>query len=408
MSYTDEIDERTGNYLLDHWQGNLSLPISYWINGNLVAALNAILILAVGAEIKNSTYSLQMVSVFTIALIVVALSAWIWGAAGIWRSASKHASRGGTPFWAFAAQAMVVIGALNTSNQLAKIVPQLAEYSQLAVGHDPIGAKATLAVKGDTLSLNGWITSGTAAEFATTLNMHPEVRRLTLKSAGGRVRDATQIAAAVQNRALDTIAVGDCSSSCTIVFLAGTRRFAEVGSSLGFHSPSEAGLSDDEAQSANPDMRTAYSKAGLPVAFIDRAMATSSKSIWQPREPELVEAGVINSFTAERIVESNRSIARDVNAAGRKKLDEITTLAGAKASGEKLVYLHTLSVPIDRIDRSAIDRVGADVGMRLCENKINRLLIQSGASYSYEYRDSSDNLVGKYTVENCPPVLSMR
>jgi hypothetical protein len=233
------------------------------------------------------------------------------------------------------------------------------------------------------------------------LNSHPEVRRLKLNSAGGRVRDASRIAAAVSSKGLDTIAVGDCSSSCTIIFLAGTRRFAEVGSSLGFHSPSETGLTDDEAEAASPEMRAAYVKAGLPASFIDNAMATSSRSIWHPSETELVEAGVVNSFTEKRIIESNRSIARDVNAAGSKKEDEITTLTGDKASGTNLIYLHTLSIEANQIDHSELANLGKKVTAHICEKNINRLLIKSGGSYSYEYRDLSGHLIVKYNIDKC-------
>ena len=250
--------------------------------------------------------------------------------------------------------------------------------------------------------MSGWITAGTADEFTKLLNEHTEVHRLALQSAGGRIYDARQIAAAVASRKLDTIAVGDCSSSCTIVFLSGSRRFAEVGSSLGFHSPSGVGMTDNEAQTASPEMRAAYEKAGLPAQFIERALATSSQSVWRPNETELVEAGAINSFSVARIIASNQSIERDVNTAGAKRLDEVTTLAGANASGTELTYLFNISVPADRIEGGAIKRIGADAQRQLCSEKINRLLIGSGASYSYKYADSSGKFVGEYTVTKCP------
>lgn len=55
--YTDS--ERTGNYVKDHWLGNLPLPLSYWINGTLLSGASAVLILAFAAEIEGSNASLQ-------------------------------------------------------------------------------------------------------------------------------------------------------------------------------------------------------------------------------------------------------------------------------------------------------------------------------------------------------------
>jgi hypothetical protein len=402
MSNAKPIEKRTGNYFSDHWRGDLSLPLSYWINGSLVTGATTGLVIAVQAQLEKGDYSLQALSAIIVALTTLATAVWLWGAVGIWRSAAKHVTRGGKAFWAGAAQTMVIIGALNTAGQLVKTAPQLAEYGQIAAGSDPIGAKATLAVNGDKLSMTGWIAAGTADDFSRILSEHPELRRLSLQSAGGRIHEAIQIAAAVTNRGLDTIAAGDCSSACTIVFLSGTRRFSEAGSSLGFHSPSAVGMSDNEAQTGNSEMRAAYDKAGLPSPFIDRAMATSSKSVWRPDETELVEAGIVNGFSTERIVANNRTIERDVNTAGAKRLDEVTTLTGAKASGTELTHLYNVSVPADQIDTSAMGKIKMDTQHQLCADKVNRLLIRYGASYSYEYKDLSGNVAGRYTVSRCP------
>ena len=113
MSYLAPLDERTGNYFSDHWRGNLSLPLSYWINGSLVTGVTTGLIFAVQAQLRESSFSLQLASAVTVASVAFGVAVWLWGAVGIWRSASKHVSRGGKAFWAGTAQAMVVIGALN-------------------------------------------------------------------------------------------------------------------------------------------------------------------------------------------------------------------------------------------------------------------------------------------------------
>ncbi|BEU99970.1 hypothetical protein [Novosphingobium olei] len=410
MSFTnpDYLDERTGNYFVDHWRGNLSLPVSYWINGSLVVAVVSGLIFALSVQFNQSSSSLRIVSVAAIVLLILGFGVWIWAIVGIWRSASKHESRGGNSGWARVAQGMVVLGALNYSGQLAKAVPQLAEFGQLAAGRDPIGSSATLTIEGDALRLTGFISAGTADRFRTVLSDHPEVRRVLLMSPGGRIREATQIAGTIAARHMDTIAVGDCSSSCTIVFLAGAHRFAEVGSSLGFHSPSATSMTDSEAQTANPEMRNAYTNAGLPDWFVDRAMATSSSSIWRPTETQLVELGVINSFTPDRVARNNEVVANGINTNGPKRMDGITVLTGAKAQGSQITYMHKLDVQIPTMSKSAIERVGKGIESTACASIVDRLLIESGGSYVYEYRTPDGELVGRYKLDKCPAQAGLR
>lgn len=404
----DYVYERTGNYFVDHWRGNLTLPVSYWINGSLVMATVSGLLVAMGVQLKDSSSSLRIVSAATIVLLLIGFCVWLWVAVGIWRSASKHASRGGSSGWAVAAQVMVVLGALNYSAQIVKAVPMLAEYGQLATGRDPIGSKATLAIDGDALRLTGFISAGTAQEVSAALNGHPEVRRVLLKSPGGRIREATQIAETIAARRMDTLAVGDCSSSCTIVFLSGARRFAEVGSSLGFHSPSGTSMTDEEAQTANPEMRAAYTRAGLPKWFVDKAMATSSSSIWRPTETELIQVGAINGFTADRITRNNVVTANGVNSGGPKRIDDVTVLTGAKASGRQITFLHQVEMQISAIPKSAIDRIGKGIEATACINTVDRLLIESGASYVYEYHAPDGHVVGSYKLDWCPAQAGLR
>ena len=68
----------------------------------------------------------------------------VWQQVGIWRSAGKHQSRGGTAFWAGAAKFMVVLGVLGSASVfLTKGVPQINELTKLAFGDDPLRLVST-------------------------------------------------------------------------------------------------------------------------------------------------------------------------------------------------------------------------------------------------------------------------
>src|SRR5262249_31579159 len=86
------------SYLLRHWRGELSLPISYWVNGGLVAVgMNII------ATLVEASGSAGAAVLYLAALIPVS----IWQIVGIWRSADRR--RDG---WATAAKVFTAIGVI--------------------------------------------------------------------------------------------------------------------------------------------------------------------------------------------------------------------------------------------------------------------------------------------------------
>jgi hypothetical protein len=108
----DTAEQPSRNYFVRHWLGELSLPKSYWINMVLAVIAICFSAFALQAALQNSGVQRGP----------VALSAWIlfgflvlvivaWQLVGTWRSAAQHQERGGSAFWARAAQAMVVVGA---------------------------------------------------------------------------------------------------------------------------------------------------------------------------------------------------------------------------------------------------------------------------------------------------------
>jgi hypothetical protein len=130
------------NYFVRHWLGELSLPKSYWINMVLAVIAICFSAFALRAALQNSGVESGL----------VALSAWIvfgivvlvivsWQLVGVWRSASQHQERGGSLFWARAAQAMVVLGAS------AAVITAVADSSRFATSGTYASAAATEKVR---------------------------------------------------------------------------------------------------------------------------------------------------------------------------------------------------------------------------------------------------------------------
>ena len=188
---------------------------------------------------------------------------------------------------------------------------------------DETPARLTLGPGGRDLHLTGDLTEGIAARVAQVLAAHPRVERLHLTSDGGLVEEASSLAGIVTARRLSTVVRDTCISACTLVFVHGRRRYLLAGGRLGFHAPYEIGP-DGRMQAVDPaPERAAYTAAGVPPAFVARAMAVAPADIWIPRTAELRMAGVVTAVVGRgRFPETGRDVTAspsDRPAAGPSK-----------------------------------------------------------------------------------------
>jgi hypothetical protein len=104
------------DYVYRHWRGELSLPVSYWLNGCLLSVtLNAL----GRVTVESSAWQLQVFGA-SLALLGIPIIA-VWQLIGIYRSAN-----GKLGIWSKLAKGSVVFGWLRL----------IAYLGQLAVGFD--------------------------------------------------------------------------------------------------------------------------------------------------------------------------------------------------------------------------------------------------------------------------------
>jgi hypothetical protein len=410
--------DRSGNYVVRHWRGELSLPVSYWLNGGLIGG-GALFALALAVRaIEDAGGSLRTIAFAALGLLAASLLLWVWSAVGIWRSSNYHEERGGTAAWGYIAKIMVVIGILGTFGQLKSYTLQGLEYGALAAGGDPIGAPAeiSLAEDGKSVAVNGNITSGTAARFVSVIDAAPALETVVLTSPGGRMLEGTRMAEAIARRRLDTRVEGECMSACTFVLLAGRDRSASPEAAIGFHQPSFPGVSPAEMRASVEGARADYRRAGVAADFADRAMATSPDSVWVPDHDELLAANVLTttdtlvsaptpaSAAAERrAVERDLSlVARRLNARGRLRVDALTTFESAAASGAVLTYRYRLGLDRRRVDVAALRAaVRSDVEANICEDPDMEEMTRRGGRFVYDYRDRAGRRLFDVSVGRC-------
>jgi hypothetical protein len=299
---------RRGNYFVRHWRGDLSLPISYWINNSLSGAVLVVLTLVVSSQL-NTQASLRMFAISALTLLSLITIYAVWAPVGVWRSAEKHAARGGSPGWATTAKVVIVLSALGSLNAIfTTIFPQIKEYAQLALGHDAYGKiEAEVSTNGRYIMLKGGFGMGSSEEVRRLLDHVPGAKALVLESSGGRLLEASRIADIARERHLNTYVETHCESACTYVFLAGRDRAATPNAKLGFHQPHFPGIDASKLKEATQKMLEVYRQAGVSEAFLRRVQATASKDMWYPERDELIDAGVINRVSLGGEVDTYRS-----------------------------------------------------------------------------------------------------
>ena len=289
-------DVRSSNYVLRHWRGELSLPVSYWINGSIVGYLLSKALVGLDRSLLNTEMSLRLMVVPFLGFFLCFCAYYIWSIVGIWRSAENRIRLGKGSGWARTAQIAISLAALAVAGNLVKyIIPNSVELIKIGFGNDPVGSmKVVVSANGQAVILEGAFGAGTAAKVTEVLDAAPGIKTLMLNSNGGRTVEAERLAMVVEMRGLNTYVEGSCESACTYVFLAGKDRAATPNAKIGFHQPSTArgtGLRSDAEEVAR--MAGILRNRGLPEAFVQHATSTSFDDMWYPTRSELLEARVV-------------------------------------------------------------------------------------------------------------------
>ncbi|MCI2398259.1 hypothetical protein [Aliiroseovarius subalbicans] len=280
-------------YARRHWQGKLPFLATFWVN---VLALR----LVIGVGIVPLLPAPLPTAGF-VALVAADIGLFAWQAVGLIRfgdqqarsSAATGPSMAGLLVLAlFLLMAFVTWWQLFLTSPLAPARPDLLR----AQPDPPPLARLSLSADGTQLQLDGTIALGTRRRVEAVLHDAPGVGRLDLSSGGGHVHAARNLARFVQQRGLATHVSRDCSSACTLVFMAGHVRSLGPGARLGFHSyhlDVASGLPNvDPAAEMQKDLVFLQAQ-GLAVEFLQKIPAIPAREMWFPRRDVLVAAGVI-------------------------------------------------------------------------------------------------------------------
>lgn len=278
-------------YFRAHLRGDYSLARSYWLHTLLLqSALGAATVALIPWVSDN--YSARIASSAVLALSIGGVVLWFWAAAGTWASAGKHVARGGRPTWATLARIAIVLGGLRLIATAIDFGPGFQEHLRIAAGQQ-MGSPTTLQVRADgkSILLAGGINDGSAEQLEAALQRAPSVTTVVLSSEGGWIREGKLLGDVIRRHRLDTYVEQFCASACTLAFLAGHERAAAPSARIGFHAARAIGALKNAPPSTQ--LKRLYEEAGLPPAFVARAMATPHGQMWFPSQDVMLAAGVL-------------------------------------------------------------------------------------------------------------------
>ena len=305
------------SFFQKHLNGDYSLARSFWVNTFLIliiAPLAGVMLLPWLSNEFPSRYS----STGFLLITVVNVFAWVWAISGTWASANKHVSRGGRKFWVNTAKFFVVLEILRMLGEIEGMSGPIAEHWKVALGWQ-LGPDASIEVRADgkSILIAGGINDGTAERLLKALEIAPFVTTVVLDSTGGWVRQGNMIAKVISDRNLNTYVENECTSACTIAFLAGKERGAGPNSKIGFHSFRSIGANKEFNRITDSVLvKKSYSKAGLSDSFIKKVLNTPHDEVWYPSHGELAFEGVLTSMHSQGVkydsfescIDSNRDI----------------------------------------------------------------------------------------------------
>ena len=153
-----------------------------------------------------------------------------------------------------------------------------------------------LADNAQTLSLDGDVAHGVTKAVTQKLQENPQVNQFRLTSSGGNIFEARGLAKLVTRHGLSTLVDGECSSACTIIFMAGKHRTITNGSRLGFHQYAlqghKFGQTINIAEQQEQDLEF-FRQQGVSEPFLKRVFESNSTQMWFPTHAELRDGGVI-------------------------------------------------------------------------------------------------------------------
>jgi len=360
--------QRRRNYFVRHWRGELSLPVSYWVNGSLLTLLLVAILTAIRKTQLFEELGGEGTGLWILAVLMLSVSFAVWQSIGIWRSADEHPSRGGSKGWAIAAKVVVILGFIRLATFTLQEVPLMVEGFRLALGNDRTPPSQLRVVNHQTeVELAGGITFGATDALRKILDATPTIRIVQLNNVGGFITEADRLGQLISARGLSTYTPRQCVSACLLAFMGGKERYLGSKGKLGFHQASVAGVGGEVAKEAQQRYRNVLLERGIPSSFVDRALTAAPSSMWYPTVEELREAHVITSVVNERQF-GTTNVREWRNRAALEAAFASVPIFAALRQAEPAAY--------DNLQQAYVDGIQDGVSQNEIQGKVHQVIVE--------------------------------
>ncbi len=270
------------------WRGEVSLRVAF------IGIYSSIIVFflceyALSQQLSDGHYTEWRRDTLITGVRLLYLMALIIGSLIAWRSL-RHNVPNGSPqtrrMKTLIVLASALLAWLTVGSREFDIGRTLTDSTKTALGS---AYEFRILYPGTDLQLSGDVLYGLSDRLAEQLAAHPEVRRLRLRSDGGMVDEARAAAEIVSLHKLDTVVGDECSSACTIIFMAGRTRILEPKGRLGFH----AARTPDPFATQTPILGKIYASFGIAPRFVSHVEAVKPPDLWYPTRAELIAARVL-------------------------------------------------------------------------------------------------------------------
>ena len=284
-------------WFLDHLQGRLPLGRVFWLHGMALRLLMYASLSAIGWSTRPWFW-------FLIPLLLLDLGLFVWQLIGFSRSGDAYVRRlGNVAFiWGgYSAFALTAVFSLILWWGLILSALPTPEGELFTEKMDRLHRSAyqlQISEDGTRLKIQGEITFGFSNNFLQALKDHPGLKTIVLNSQGGHIYEARGAARSIQDNGLNTHASRECSSACTLLFVAGRKRSLAPEAKIGFHQYALSfgnSLPNLDLQKEQEKDRAFFQSQGVKLPFLKRMFQHSSKTLWYPEYQELIDSGFLNS-----------------------------------------------------------------------------------------------------------------
>lgn len=286
------------NYIKRHWKGDLSLGVSFWVNvvvlSLLIVGIDKLLFLKL-----SSGHPITVNKVTLLYSSITILIIYPWQIIGAWQSATRKLEGASNALFPRLAQILIFLGVVSTISNVKDSMPTYEDQWAIISNYPSSDFQVSWKEDSSLIHVEGELGFGLTESVIGLIEGHPSINGIVLDSTGGYLYEGRVLAALIEEYNLNTYVTRQCSSACTVAYIAGSKRFLTQHASLGFHQYSNSirGAELDESLRDEQRMdRDYFESRGVGLSFLDQMYKATADKLWFPSLELLIEAGIVHEI----------------------------------------------------------------------------------------------------------------